>query len=138
MKHLILMAIMVSMILAGCNISDPAQTGSVPTAPAAEWEPVTEPYEQPNDWGLAFGDEVWAVGSDGSDAYLIRYAFISQKGSMVEVVPYFTSDTQKLRESMGYTDLIEADRMYTGQYDAMVAVAEANGETFEEYWGETP
>lgn len=138
MKHLILMAIMVSMILAGCNISDPAQTESVPTAPVAEWEPVTEPYEQPNDWGLAFGDEVWAVKSDDSDAYLIRYAFISQRGNMVEVVHYFTSDIQQLRESMGDTELIDADRVYTERHDAMVAVAEANGETFEEYWGETP
>lgn len=138
MKHFILMVIMVSMILAGFNIPNPAQMESVPAAPTAYWEPVTEPYEQPNDWGLTFGDEVWVVESDGDDAYLIRYAFIAQKGSVVEAAPYFTSDIQQLRESMGDTELIDADRVYTERYDAMIAVAEANGETFEEYWGETP
>lgn len=128
-----IVALSTAMMLTGCGVpaevsapafENPAPTTTIATVPATE---TLEDFE--------FGQEVWYVeGND--DAYLVHYAVVGQHGELVEVVPYFTSDVQKLKESMGGTYLIEISQVYLDRYEAMVAVAEANGETFEEYWGE--
>lgn len=135
MKKIIAIIIAI-MLLTGCGAPTEVTAPTIHTEPVATTVAVTEPIpvtETLKDF--EFGQEVWCVGDD-SDAYLIRYAVVGQNGELVEVVPYFTSDVQQLKESMGDTTLIDMSQVYLDRYDAMVAVAEANGETFEEYWGE--
>ena len=134
MKKIIAIIIAI-MLLTGCGASiEPIVTTepTIYTEPVATTVPATETLKD-----FEFGQEVWSVrqSNDGDGAYLIRYAVVGQNGELVEVVPYFTSDVQQLKESMGDTSMIEMDQVYRDKYDAMVAVAEANGETFEEYWG---
>lgn len=133
-------ALSATLLLTGCGAERTYEDWDVPTfggwstettIPVTETIPITESTQHQFD----FGQEVWCVEGN-SDACLVRYAIVGQHGDLVEVVPYFTSDVQQLRESMGCPYLIEMDQVYLDRYDAMVAVAEANGETFEEYWGE--
>ena len=122
-----------AMLITGCGASaEPPVTTepTIHTEPVTTTVPATETLED-----FEFGQEVWCVEGE-DDTYLVRYAVVDQHGELVEVVPYFTSDVQQLRESMVCTYLIEMDQVYLDRYDAMVAVAEANCETFEEYWGE--
>lgn len=122
----IIAALAATLMLTGCcEVSAPTiHTEPVPTTVSA-----TEALED-----FKFGQEVWCVEGDG-DAYLVRYAVVGQNGELVKVVPYFTSDVQQLRESMGDASLIEIDQVYQDKVAAMIAVAEANGESFEMYWG---
>lgn len=118
-----------TLILTGCRVSAEVSAPTIHTEPVTTTVPATETIED-----FEFGQEVWYVTGD-DDAYLIRYTVVGQHGELIEVVPYFTSDVQQLKESMGCTYLIEMDQIYLDRYEAMVAVAEANGKTFEEYWG---
>lgn len=148
MSLLVLMA-MIALLFCGCSTTDGSlgdlyvvSEDRISVESITRLEPVestqTEPSEPANEFGLSFGDEVWAVEGEGEDSYLVRYAFISQRDDLIEVTPYFTSDVQQLRESMGETQFIDPDRVYLDRIAAMSAVAEACGETFEQYWGETP
>lgn len=148
-RSLLALVVMIALLFCGCSATDGSlddlyvvsedriSVESITRLESAE-STQTEPSEPANDFGLSFGDEVWAVEGEGEDSYLVRYAFISQRDDLIEVTPYFTSDIQQLRESMGETQLINPERMYLDRIAAMFAVAEACGETFEEYWGETP
>lgn len=106
---------------------------TIATEPMATTIPATETLKD-----FEFGQEVWGVcySTNGNSASLVRYAVVGQQGELVEVVYYFTSDVQQLKESMGCPFLVEMSQVYIDRYEAMVVVAEANGETFEEYWGE--
>lgn len=148
-RSLLVLAVMVALLFCGCSTTDGSlddlyvvSEDRVSVESITRLEPVesaqTEPSEPVNEFGLSFGDEVWAVEGDGEESYLIRYAFISQRDDLIEVIPYFTSDVQQLRESMDETQFIDPDRMYLDRTAAMSAVAEACGETFEQYCGETP
>lgn len=148
-RSLLALAVMIALLFCGCSTTDESlddlyvvPEDRIPVESTTSLEPVestqAEPSEPANDFGLSFGDEVWAVEGEGEDSYLVRYAFISQRDDLIEVIPYFTSDVQQLRESMGETQFIDPDRVYLDRIAAMFAVAEACGETFEEYWGETP
>lgn len=148
-KSLIMLMAVITLLFCGCSATDGSlddlyvvSEDRVSVESITRLEPVestqAEPSESANDFGLSFGDEVWAVEGEGEESYLVRYAFISQHGDLIEVIPYFTSDVQQLRKSMGETRFIDLERMYLDRIAAMSAVAEACGETFEEYWGETP
>lgn len=148
-RSLLVLMAMIALLFCGCGTTDGSlddlyvvSEDRVSVESITRLEPVestqAEPSEPANDFGLSFGDEVWAVEGEGEESYLVRYAFISQHDDLVEVIPYFTSDVQQLRESMGETQFIDPDRVYLDRIAAMSAVAEACGETFEEYWGETP
>lgn len=125
----IIAALSATLMLTGCGMPAEVTAPTIHTVPVATTIPATETLKD-----FEFGQEVWYVEGE-CDAYLIRYAVVGQNGELVEVVPYFTSDVQQLKESMGDTTLIEMDQVYLDRYEAMVAVAEANGQTVEEYWG---
>lgn len=148
-RSLLALAVMIALLFCGCSTTDGSlddlyivSEDHVSMEPITRLEPVestqAEPSEPANEFGLSFGDEVWVVEGEGEESYLVRYAFISQRDDLIEAIPYFTSDVQQLRESMGETQFIDPDRMYLDRTAAMSAVAEACGETFEQYWGETP
>lgn len=148
-RSLLVLMAMIALLFCGCGTTDGSlddlyvvSEDRIPVESITRLEPVgntqTEPSEPANDFGLSFGDEVWAVEGEGEESYLVRYAFISQRDDLIEVIPYFTSDVQQLRESMGETQFIDTERVYLDRIAAMSAVAEACGETFEQYWGETP
>lgn len=134
----IIAALSVTLMFTGCGAPAEVTAPTIHTEPVATTVAVTEPIPATGTLkDFEFGQEVWSVcqSNDGEGAYLIRYAVVGQNGEMVEVVPYFTSDVQQLKESMGDTTLIDMSQVYLDRHEAMVAVAEANGETFEEYWG---
>lgn len=148
-RSLLALAVMIALLFCGCSTTDESlddlyvvPEDRIPVESTTRLEPVestqAEPSDPANDFGLSFGDEVWAVEGEGEDSYLVRYAFVSQRDDLIEVTPYFTSDVQQLRESMGETRLIDPERVYLDRIAAMSAIAEACGETFGEYWGETP
>lgn len=148
-RSLLVLMAMIALLFCGCSTTDGSlddlyvvSEDRISVESITRLEPVestqTESSELANEFGLSFGDEVWAVEGEGEESYLVRYAFISQHDDLVEVIPYFTSNVQQLRESMGETQFVDPDRMYFDRIAAMSAVAEACGETFEEYWGETP
>lgn len=148
-KSILVLMAMIALFFCGCGTTDGSlddlyvvPEDRTPAESITHLEPVEstqeEPSEPANEFGLSFGDEVWAVEGEGEESYLVRYAFISQRDDLIEVIPYFTSDVQQLRESMGETQFIDPKRMYLDRIAAMAAVAEACGETFEQYWGETP
>lgn len=148
-RSLLVLMAMVALLFCGCGTTDGSlddlyvvSEDRISVESITRLEPVestqAEPSEPANEFGLSFGDEVWAVEGEGEESYLVRYAFISRHDDLVEVIPYFTSDVQQLRESMGETQFIDPERVYLDRIAAMSAVAEACGETFEQYWGETP
>lgn len=111
--------------------------------PSDTSEPETEIkfYHEDGLTDFEFGDEIWTVEVDKQcvSAYLVHYSVVGQKGEIVEAVPYWSSDVNYIREVLSYgTTTIYSfhiNQIYREQYDAMVAVATLNGETFEEYWG---
>lgn len=111
-------------------------TEPVTNVTALETIPATEPIESQ----FEFGQELWVVEIEDGETWLSRYAFVGQKDeTLVEAVPYFTPDVEQLREVLNENPciyLIDMKRIYEDRYEAMAVVAEANGETFEEYWGE--
>ncbi len=132
-----------AMLFTGCCSADETKvalevvgTEPVTNITALESIPATEPFESE----FEFGQELWVVEVEDNEAWLSRYAFVGQKdGELIEAVPYFTSDIEQLQEALEhnpYIYIIDMDCIYEDRYEAMVAVAEANGETFEEYWGE--
>lgn len=148
-RSLLALAVMIALLFCGCGATDGSlddlyvvsedriSVGSITRLEQVE-STQAEPSEPANDFGLSFGDEVWAVEGEGEESYLVRYAFISQRDDLIEVIPYFTSDVQQLRESMGETQFVDPERVYLDRIAAMSAVTDACGETFEEYWGEMP
>lgn len=132
-----------AMLFTGCGSADETKVTMevVGTKPATiitalETVPATEYIESQ----FEFGQELWVVEIENGETWLGRYAFVGQKDeTLVEAVPYFTPDVEQLREVLNENPciyLIDISRIYEDRYEAMVAVAEANGETFEEYWGE--
>ena len=148
MKHIKLIIVLATlitatMLFAGCisetNTKVPLEVvGSAPPTIIATLETnfVTEP---PFESEFEFGQELWVVEVGDGETWLSRYAFVDQKDeTLVEAVPYFTNDLDQLKEVLSHNpdiDLIEIKRVYEDRYEAMSVVAEANGETFEEYWG---
>lgn len=148
-RPLLVLMVMIALLFCGCGTTDGSlddlyvvSEDRVSVESITRLEPVESaqagPSDPANEFGLSFGDEVWAVEGEGEESYLVRYAFISQHDDLIEVTPYFTSDVQQLRESMSETQFINPERVYPDRIAAMSAVAEACGETFEQYWGETP
>ena len=112
-------------------------------APSDTSEPKTEIklYHEDGLTDFEFGDEIWTVEVDklSTSVYLLHYSVVGQKGEIVEAVPYWSSNVDYIRKVLSYgTTTIYPffiNQIYREQYDAMVAVATLNGETFEEYWG---
>ena len=148
---MIVMAICVFMTLPGCG-GDAYFENPVPTIAVVdrvenvdkpELEPETKSYNEAGLKDFEFGDEIWTteINKQSLSAYLVRYAVVGQRDDVVEAVPYCTSDPDQLREVLSYDPPIYSfaiNQIYRDEYDAMAAVAELNGETFEEYWGEMP
>lgn len=132
-----------AMLFTGCGSEDETKValevvGSEPVTTITTMEsiPATEPFESE----FEFGQEIWVVEVENNEAWLGRYAFVGQKDEeFIEAVPYCTSDVEQLREVLSYDPyiyLLDVNCIYEDRYEAMVAVAEANDETFEGYWGE--
>lgn len=158
---MMVMALCAVMMFAGCDMDgfkNPVPTIAVvdrvekvdklelEPKPEVETKPEvkTEYYHEDGLKDFEFGDEIWTVEVDKQclKVSLVHYSVVGQKGEIVEVVPYWANDVDYIREVLSYgTTTIYSfaiNQIYRDQYDAMVTVAELNGETFEEYWGETP
>lgn len=137
-----------AMLFTGCGSAAEIKVslevvGTEPVTNITTLEPIptTEPIESQFESQFEFGQKLWIVETENDRAWLGLYAFVGQKDEeFVEAVPYCTSDAEQLREVLSYDPyiyLLDVDCIYEDEYDAKVAVAEANGETFEEYWSGT-
>lgn len=122
--------------------SEKDTVSTVEPSDTSEPEAEIKLYHEDGLTDFEFGDEIWTTEIDKSSlsAYLLRYSVVGQQGEIVEVVPYWTSDTSYIREVLSSSETtiysFAINQIYRDKYDAMVAVATLNGETFEEYWGD--
>lgn len=153
MKHKLITGliafIITAMLFTGCgaDYTAPIVTDAPPTTTSntnediVENDDVTKYYHEDGLKDFEFGDEIWTVEVDKQclKVGLVHYSVVGQQGEIVEAVPYWANDVDYIREVLSYgTTTIYSfaiNQIYRDQYDAMVAVAELNGETFEEYWG---
>ena len=133
--------VIVAMLFTGCTCEEhPYDDWEVPTFGDGKDTVSTVPTTESIKSRFEFGQELWVVEIEGGETWLGRYTFIGQKDKeFIEAIPYFTPYAEQLKEVLNENPciyLIDINRVYEDRYEAMAVVAEANGETFEEYWGE--
>lgn len=134
-----------TLMLAGCGEVSAPTIYTEPVATTIATEATTE--TQPINTRFEFGEEVWIMTADEDSVYYLgRYNVVTEYENFVAVVPCWGYDISDLREKLELLAsappseesgiyLFTMDQVYQDKVAAMIAVAEANGETFEEYWG---